>query len=106
MPGNFDVLVIGKTYTSILLQWEEPEERNGIIVYYTVIWNQLGSPEEHSHKVILNGLQYNITGLNPSTTYTVEVTASTVIGRGSSDPFTISTWTGCKICRYTLDNSL
>ena len=66
------------TSSSITVQWGEVDciHRNGNITGYSVRYGVQGSAEENRSVVMISGgFSYEISGLTPSTNYTVEVAA-------------------------------
>uniref|UniRef100_A0A665U8J9 Sidekick cell adhesion molecule 1a n=1 Tax=Echeneis naucrates TaxID=173247 RepID=A0A665U8J9_ECHNA len=69
--------------TSLRVSWAEPEDRNGIIT---------GTKSSLEERSLSNStLQYQLTGLTSTTTYTLKVAALTAAGRGVVTSSTIST---------------
>ncbi|GIY59644.1 receptor-type tyrosine-protein phosphatase eta [Caerostris extrusa] len=68
------------TDSSILLRWFEPEHPNGPILNYQVKWSEYLSGEFKTHDTESNW--YNITGLKPTTNYSLSVVAKTSAGQG------------------------
>ena len=65
---------------SISLAWKEPLIPNGVIISYTVIYNET----EINAIVVVNNTSYEVTNLEPFTYYEVHIYASTRIGDGPS----------------------
>lgn len=78
--------------TTLTLVWQPPlsEERNGIIISYTV---SCSSENGDQYTVILNPiLILQIQGLSPVTEYTCSIAASTSVGLGPyTDTLTVVT---------------
>uniref|UniRef100_A0A1X7TV47 Protein-tyrosine-phosphatase n=1 Tax=Amphimedon queenslandica TaxID=400682 RepID=A0A1X7TV47_AMPQE len=66
---------------SLLIVWNPPTMPNGIITVYEIRYRESISTDPHN---ITNttSTQYNIVGLTPNTSYTIEVRAFTSIGPG------------------------
>ncbi|KAK3880677.1 hypothetical protein Pcinc_014835 [Petrolisthes cinctipes] len=64
------------TNDSMTIQWVQPDVPNGIISNYEVTW----SPDEGKHNT--GDTTYTLTGLQPCTSYTLEVRAATSKGSG------------------------
>ncbi|XP_072904502.1 receptor-type tyrosine-protein phosphatase delta-like isoform X16 [Hemitrygon akajei] len=74
--------------TTMLIQWEEPEEANGQIrgyrVYYTMDPHQhINSWQKH---IVDDSRMTTVANLTPETTYTVRVLAFTSVGDGPHSP--------------------
>ena len=77
-----NVLVYSITSTSIHLSWDPPpdDQRNGIIVHYTVrIVPSLGGTNVYLNTTVTSTV---ITSLGPYTIYSCSVAAATSAGRG------------------------
>ena len=97
------------TNTTISLSWEEPEEKNGELLAYTVEWmlcdhpesqdlldfdeTDLNCDESSSSHALLPPSEFNyiIENLKPYSLYLVEVFANTSAGRGIGEPFEVTT---------------
>ncbi|XP_035218180.1 receptor-type tyrosine-protein phosphatase delta-like [Stegodyphus dumicola] len=67
------------TSTTVSIEWTEPENPNGPILWYVVQWSKSpGEQSENSTEVT----HYKISGLDPYAEYTVRVYAETEAGRG------------------------
>ncbi|KAK3880679.1 hypothetical protein Pcinc_014837 [Petrolisthes cinctipes] len=79
IPGGppLNVRVSGApTNDSMTIKWVQPDVPNGIISNYEVTW----SPDEGRHNT--GDTTYTLTGLQPCTSYTLEVRAATSKGSG------------------------
>ena len=80
--------------TSILVQWDSvpAENRNGIIMSYTITYKELPGGGANSQKVNAATTQATLTGLKKYTNYSITVFASTSKGHGNaSQPITVIT---------------
>ncbi|XP_049577112.1 protein sidekick-1 isoform X1 [Syngnathus scovelli] len=78
--------------TSVQVSWAEPEEKNGIVTGYTLWWEVFGVQSRREERALSNStLQYQLTGLTSTTTYTLKVAALTAAGRGVVTSANIST---------------
>uniref|UniRef100_A0A671U5A3 Sidekick cell adhesion molecule 1 n=1 Tax=Sparus aurata TaxID=8175 RepID=A0A671U5A3_SPAAU len=78
--------------TSLRVSWAEPEDKNGIITGYVLWWEVPGVESSREERSLSNStLQYQLTGLTSTTTYTLQVAALTAAGRGVVTSSTIST---------------
>ncbi|XP_073323462.1 protein sidekick-1 [Pagrus major] len=78
--------------TSLRVSWAEPEDKNGIITGYVLWWEVPGVESSREERSLSNStLQYKLTGLTSTTTYTLQVAALTAAGRGVVTSSTIST---------------
>ncbi|XP_075422091.1 protein sidekick-1 isoform X2 [Ascaphus truei] len=77
--------------TSLKVSWQEPTEKNGIIIGYNISWDVYSRSESRVTRTLNNIThEYTITGLSGLTTYTIEVAASTSKGIGQLSSSTIS----------------
>uniref|UniRef100_A0A8C7XTG8 Sidekick cell adhesion molecule 1a n=1 Tax=Oryzias sinensis TaxID=183150 RepID=A0A8C7XTG8_9TELE len=78
--------------TTVRVSWAEPKEKNGIITGYTLWWEVPGIESSLVERSLPNStLQYQLTGLNSTTKYTIQVAALTAAGQGVVTSSTIST---------------
>ncbi|XP_034045142.1 protein sidekick-1-like isoform X2 [Thalassophryne amazonica] len=78
--------------TSIRVSWVEPEEKNGIVTGYVLLWEVSGVQSSCEERFLSNStLQYQLTGLTSTTMYTLQVAAVTGAGRGVVTYSNIST---------------
>ncbi|XP_066294307.1 tenascin-X-like isoform X1 [Branchiostoma lanceolatum] len=78
--------------TSILVRWQEPPDRNGILLGYYIHFLTVGSNGEQRGQVPASEDSYVITGLKPFTKYFVTISAVTGAGEGErSDGVTVET---------------
>ncbi|XP_078687345.1 usherin-like isoform X3 [Branchiostoma floridae x Branchiostoma belcheri] len=78
--------------TSILMRWQEPQDRNGILLGYYIYFLTVGSNGEQRGQVPASEDSYVITGLKPFTKYFVTISAVTGAGEGErSDGVTVQT---------------
>ncbi|XP_039630055.1 protein sidekick-1 isoform X2 [Polypterus senegalus] len=69
--------------TSLKVSWQEPQDKNGIIIGYQITWEAYGKNETRVIQMLSNStLEYKVTGLTSLTTYTIEVAAVTAAGMG------------------------
>uniref|UniRef100_A0A158Q594 Down syndrome cell adhesion molecule-like protein Dscam2 n=1 Tax=Dracunculus medinensis TaxID=318479 RepID=A0A158Q594_DRAME len=64
--------------------WDPPLEPNGVITKYTIRYRELSSDEKHLLIAKPSARNITIEGLNASTTYIINIQASTKIGAGPS----------------------
>uniref|UniRef100_A0A8D0CKB7 Sidekick cell adhesion molecule 1 n=1 Tax=Scleropages formosus TaxID=113540 RepID=A0A8D0CKB7_SCLFO len=77
--------------TSLRVSWQEPTEKNGIVVGYQVSWEVQGKNYTRVTRTLPNTtLEYKVTGLTSLTTYVLEVAAATGAGLGAITSSTIS----------------
>ena len=76
-----------RSLTKILITWEEPKVKNGIINEYEICWKIEGNIPWLFCLKILSGAarNFSIENLNPGITYIVTVNASTLAGFGPED---------------------
>ena len=90
-----DVTVTDVTSSTITVQWGEVPciHQNGAITGYSVQYGVMGSGSTQTMTVSgASTTQTTITGLNPSTTYSIQVAAVNSAGTGEySDPITAMT---------------
>ena len=96
VPNSPPVNVQGHNMSSksILVQWDSvpAENRNGIIISYTVTYKELPGGSTNSQKVYAATTQATLTGLKKYTNYSIDVLASTLRGNGnSSEPIIVIT---------------
>ncbi|KAI3374255.1 hypothetical protein L3Q82_006102 [Scortum barcoo] len=89
VKGNgfpFNLQVTGLTQSSTQLTWEPPllAERNGKIIYYTVVYRDINSQQNTTNRTA--DTHMTIQGLNPDTTYDIRVQAFTSKGGGPLSP--------------------
>ena len=120
-PMNFSM--DDKTYTTISISWNEPEERNGPITFYKITWEKLNQaknswiesttdmtssndmmsftdqPDLDNFTAIVNStiFSFNATNLEPGESYRFYISAINEIGNGENAIDIFSTWTGGKI---------
>ena len=77
-PTNFKANAIASTMVELL--WNAPDVANGILLFYTVAYNN----STNSLMLVYNNGTFNasITGLNEDTFYLFVIYASTAIGPG------------------------
>ncbi|KFM60834.1 hypothetical protein X975_15368, partial [Stegodyphus mimosarum] len=81
------------TSTTISIEWTEPENPNGPILWYVVQWNKI--PGEQMSENTTKSTHYKISGLDPYADYSVRVYAETEAGRGpEADALKIRTAVG------------
>ncbi|XP_051031608.1 LOW QUALITY PROTEIN: protein sidekick-1-like, partial [Phodopus roborovskii] len=77
--------------TSLKVSWQEPLERNGIIMGYQISWEVYGKNDSRlTHTLNSTTHEYKIQGLSSLTTYTIDVAAVTAAGVGQTTSSTIS----------------
>ncbi|XP_020795716.2 LOW QUALITY PROTEIN: protein sidekick-1-like [Boleophthalmus pectinirostris] len=93
VPGPVRQLTFSEILdTSLKVSWAEPEDKNGIITGYVLRWEVSGSESSAQEKALSNStLQYHLSGLTSTTTYSLQVAALTAAGRGAVTSSTIST---------------
>ena len=94
------VIVLEDTFTSITLQWEAVDciNRNGNTTGYSLL---IGNMENTLYRDS-SDTRVTLSGLRPSTTYTIQVAAVNTAGIGSySSPINISTDGECGMHRCT-----
>ena len=92
VPGEVDFSVGYINATSALVIWQEPDPRNGYILDYTVVWENLSDTES----IILDPGVYShrITSLKPYQQYNISVIARTIMGQGDYYTVDITTEMG------------
>ena len=98
-PRNCQVTAISST--SISVSWDVPVTTNGLIQYYTVISQPMQSLAGQDLSSVLststpttdNSTELVLTQLLKATSYTINITASTVAGTGPSSTDQCSTYT-------------
>lgn len=93
VPGPVRQLTFSEILdTSLKVSWAEPEDKNGIITGYVLRWEVFGAESSAQEKAMSNStLQYHLSGLTSTTTYSLQVAALTAAGRGAVTSSTIST---------------
>ncbi|KAM6050152.1 protein sidekick-2 isoform 3-T3 [Theristicus caerulescens] len=77
--------------TSLKVSWQEPLEKNGILMGYRISWEEYNRTNTRVTHYLPNvTLEYRVTGLTALTTYTIEVAAMTSKGQGHISSSTIS----------------
>ncbi|XP_075926010.1 LOW QUALITY PROTEIN: protein sidekick-2-like [Petromyzon marinus] len=77
--------------TSLKVSWDEPQEKNGILIGYKVSWEELNKTHSRvTHYLPNSTREYRVTGLAALTTYVIEVSARTSRGSGPTSASTIS----------------
>ncbi|XP_074246586.1 protein sidekick-1 isoform X4 [Saimiri boliviensis] len=77
--------------TSLKVSWQEPLEKNGIIIGYQISWEVYGRNDSRlTHTLNSTTHEYKIQGLSSLTTYTIDVAAVTAVGAGLVTSSTIS----------------
>ncbi|XP_045020252.1 protein sidekick-1 isoform X1 [Bubalus bubalis] len=77
--------------TSLKVSWQEPLEKNGIIIGYQVSWEVYGQSTSRLTLTLNSSThEYKIQGLSSLTTYTIDVAAVTAAGAGVPTSSTIS----------------
>ena len=86
-PGPVSVTVVSTNESAIHLKWNPPEEPNGIVILYTVTWNEFGTVTNNggngNDSVTVSSI--DITGLKAYTTYNISITAWTEVGSGDPE---------------------
>ena len=78
-----DVVVTGRTSTSVMITWLSPELPNGVIILYKVYITYVDCPSNTSStESVSNGNSIMILGLSPYQMVQVQVSASTSVGEG------------------------
>ena len=91
-PSGAPITLVTVTLNSATVQWGEVPclQRNGEITDYTVTTNS-GEMEEGTASVDVDARQATISGLTPSTQYTVSVTAVNSAGTGPPTTLAVET---------------
>ncbi|XP_071504823.1 protein sidekick-2-like [Diadema antillarum] len=92
VPGPVSNLRLVNIYdTSLEVSWQEPLEVNGVLLGYTISWEEvnktstLSSADLQAHET-----DYTVTGLTAQTTYLIQVWARTEVGPGEKTATIIS----------------
>ncbi|CAL8344964.1 unnamed protein product, partial [Gadus morhua 'NCC'] len=86
------VHLMAATANSMSLSWLPPEKPNGIILDYEIKYHEKDAGEAIAHTMTAQRSSARIEGLNPRTSYVVQVRARTVAGYGRySSPTDFST---------------
>ena len=76
------------TSSSVTLQWSSPKIPNGVIVHYSILYNETTIADLGSN------IMYTIENLSPDTVYVLQLKAHTVVGAGPPSNLTVVT---CKL---------
>ena len=77
-PQNLEVT--SSSTSSLSLQWDEPEELNGILTNYTISWWRTDGKDGKGSKELPYDTQaYTITGLKQNKEYEVELSVSMLL---------------------------
>lgn len=79
-PQSFTAVSTGVTTISVAWQLPLPEDRNGIIIGYTVTLSSVSSAE--TRRLTTTDTNLTVTSLSPYTTYECIVAAFTSVGEG------------------------
>ena len=91
-PRNTRGEVLSSTTIFITWQSPEPEELNGIIVFYTLTLLEVPTNTTFIYQQEGHHTEIVITSLHPYYSYECSIAAETIVGRGPfSIPFTIQT---------------
>ena len=78
-----DVVITGKTSTSVMISWSSPESPNGVIILYRVYIKYIDClGNTSSTEFVNNGNSFEVVGLNPYQMVQVQISASTSVGEG------------------------
>ena len=91
--------------STIRLRWEEPENRNGIMILYTVMWRELGivGQENIENSENVTEPAYVLSSLAAYTKFWFSIAAWTEVGRGEFQNISAATEVaGIEIIRITL----
>ena len=94
-PSQFSALVLNST--AIHLNWSSPNLPYGVIISYTLIYNESQSGMQIIPIPGNKTTNYSVQGLNEHTVYTFIVYASTRIGAGPSSEATAQTDEYCRL---------
>ena len=75
-------MVVDSTDTTVTLSWMPPEQLNGIVTRYEVLYRILVDSDFTSVDVAATDLTYTVTGLMVATEYRFRVRAFTAVGGG------------------------
>lgn len=86
-PSGFDqITVLSRTAYSSFITWDPPLQPNGIILNYTIV-----ADDNVVETVEVGILMYNVTGLQPYSTYNISVIACNSAGCIDSPPAIVTT---------------
>ena len=94
-PSQFSVLVLNST--AVYLNWSSPHLPYGVIISYTLVYNESQSGMQIIPIPGNKTTNYTVQGLNEHTVYTFIVYASTRIGAGPSSEATAQTDEYCRL---------
>ncbi|KAM8822022.1 protein sidekick-1-like [Synchiropus picturatus] len=78
--------------TSVRVSWSPPEDANGVITGYLLWWHVSAEESSRQQRPLSNStLRCQLTGLNSTTTYSVQVAALTAAGRGAVTSSSVAT---------------
>ena len=73
-PLNVSAVLVINTTSSLVVNWREPSEPNGVLLQYGVNYWPQGAPDSADHLTTAGNLtQVQINGLMPYTTYVIQV---------------------------------
>ncbi len=85
-------MCVNNSSTETMVSWSPPDDPNGIIESYTVMYMPVSSPAVAGEVSGVNGLSQTLSDLNPYTRYTIVVCALTDKGVGEgSEPLELLT---------------
>lgn len=80
---------------TIRVSWDPPQEMNGVIKTYTIRYYKSNGSEDQMQSMTTPENEVMITGLDPSTMYSIYVTASTQVAEGKrSEMMVVMTMAG------------
>ena len=86
-PGKVGKINATTNESAIQLNWDPPDEPNGIVILYTVTWNEVGTVTDNNGEGSDNATSssYDVTGLKAYTTYNISIAAWTEVGSGDPE---------------------
>ncbi|XP_043941363.1 receptor-type tyrosine-protein phosphatase F isoform X4 [Protopterus annectens] len=88
VPSGFpqNLKVVGLTTSTTEVAWDPPvlSERNGNIIFYTVLYRDINSQQDLNNTTPENRI--TLVNLKPDTTYNIKVRAHTSVGAGPPSP--------------------
>ncbi|GAB6020837.1 Down syndrome cell adhesion molecule-like protein 1 [Chamberlinius hualienensis] len=90
-----DIKAIVASKESIIISWIPPENPNGILLSYTIYWqNSRHEKNAQSHSVTADHQNYEVTSLRSGQQYEFWVTSSTLVGEGKASRKVLQTTSG------------
>ena len=86
-PGKVGEIYATTNESAIQLKWNPPDKPNGIVILYTVTWNEVGTVTDNDGEGSDNATSssYDVTGLKAYTTYNISIVAWTEVGSGDPE---------------------